>query len=152
MNESLSAGAAGVGSDARAGSSVWLRLGLGYLAASEIFVGLWQLVLPRSFYDGFPLPGHPWVSMLPAFNEHLMRDVGGLNLGVGVMLAVAAVRLDRLLARTVLLGYLLFAMPHLLFHLGHLDHFAMVDVVGQVVTLTLGAVLPIILLYALRRR
>jgi hypothetical protein len=167
MNESLSTGAAGDASatgatsaagaaearlGVRAGSSRWIRLGLGYLAISEIFVGLWQLLLPRSFYDDFPLPGHHWVSTLPAFNEHLLTDLGGLNLGLGVMLVIAGVTLDRTLTRTVLLGYLLYAVPHLFFHLGHLGQFATVDVISQVVTLTSAAALPILLLYALRRR
>lgn len=124
------------------------RLGLGYLAVTEIVVGLWQLLLPRSFYDDFPLPGHPWVAMLPSYNEHLLRDLGGLNTGMGVMLMIAAVTLDRLLTRTVLLGYLLYSATHLAFHLGHLSHFTVFDSVGQVVTLTLGAVLPILLLCA----
>ncbi|MEV4188761.1 sigma factor-like helix-turn-helix DNA-binding protein, partial [Streptosporangium canum] len=39
-------------------------------------------------------------------------DGGGLNLGFGLMFAVAAVTLDRLLIRTVSAGYLAFAVPH----------------------------------------
>jgi hypothetical protein len=123
------------------------RIGLGYLAMTEVVVGLWQLLAPRSFYDDFPLPGHPWVAMLPGYNEHLLRDLGGLNLGMGVVLAVAAVRLDAVLRRTAVAGYLLYALPHLVFHLGHLHGFATVDVIGQVVTLILQVVVALAVLW-----
>ncbi|GAA5037359.1 hypothetical protein HNP84_003111 [Thermocatellispora tengchongensis] len=130
----------------------WLRAGLAYLAFTEAVVGAWQLLLPKSFYDDFPLPGHPWVSSLPPYNEHLMRDVGGLNLGLALILAVAAIRLGATLARTAVSGYLLFALPHLLFHLGHLHGLAPIDLAGQVVTLVIGVIVPIALLYGLRHR
>ena len=58
----------------------WLRGGLLVLAVSALTVGLWALLVPRSFYDDFPLPGRAWVSTLGPYNEHLVRDVGALNL------------------------------------------------------------------------
>lgn len=85
------------------------RSGLVFLAVAQTLVGGWQLLLPRAFYDDFPLRGHPCVAMPPAYNEDLMTDVGGLNLALALVFAVAAVSLDRLLVRTVLAGYLLFA-------------------------------------------
>ena len=36
----------------------------------------------RSFYEDFPL-GRGWVEALPAYSEHLVRDVGGLFLATG---------------------------------------------------------------------
>lgn len=119
---------------------LWRRIGLWSLALTEAVVGLWQLLAPRSFYDDFPLPGHPWVAMLPEYNEHLLRDLGGLNLGMSVMLAVAAVRLEPVLRRTVVAGYLLYALPHLVFHLGHLHGLTALDAAGQTVTLILQVV------------
>ncbi|MBG0830581.1 hypothetical protein HS041_22725 [Planomonospora sp. ID67723] len=124
----------------------WFRAGLIYLAVTELVVGAWALISPAGFYEGFPFPGRRWVAMLPPYNEHLLLDFGGLNLGFGMMLAVAAVAPERLLVRTVLAGYLAFATPHLAFHLGHLGHFAAVDAIGQAVTLSLAVALPLALL------
>jgi nucleoside-diphosphate-sugar epimerase len=58
------------------------------------------------------------VALLPAYNEHLVRDFGGMNLAMAVVFGVAAVTLDRRLAATALVAYLVFAVPHLAFHAG----------------------------------
>ncbi len=42
----------------------WLRGCLLVLAVSALTVGLWALLVPRSFYDDFPLSGRAWVSTL----------------------------------------------------------------------------------------
>lgn len=128
----------------------FLRIGLWFLAAVQAGVGGWALLSPQGFYDGFPAPGHHWVAMFPPFNEHLLRDFGSLNLALAVALAFAAANL--LLARAVLVSYLVFAVPHLVFHLGHLDHMPVVDQVGNVVTLALAVVLPVVLLVVDARR
>ncbi|MEU4448526.1 hypothetical protein AB0K14_39400 [Actinosynnema sp. NPDC050801] len=128
----------------------FLRTGLWFLAVTQAAVGGWALFAPQGFYDGFPAPGHHWVAMFPPFNEHLLRDFGSLNLAFGVALAFAAT--DVLLARAVLVSYLVFAVPHLVFHLAHLDHMPVVDQVGNVATLGLGVVLPVALLVVDARR
>ncbi|WP_433260074.1 hypothetical protein ACQPZF_22970 [Actinosynnema sp. CS-041913] len=130
----------------------FLRIGLWFLTVTQAAVGGWALVAPQGFYDGFPAPGHHWVAMFPPFNEHLVRDFGSLNLAVAVALAFAAVTLDRLVVRAVLTAYLVFAVPHMVFHLIHLDHMPVVDQVGNVVTLALAVLLPVALLVAGRRR
>ncbi|RKT55472.1 hypothetical protein [Saccharothrix australiensis] len=129
----------------------FFRVGLLFLTATQLVVGGWALLSPRGFYDGFPAPGHHWVAMFPPYNEHLVRDFGSLNLAIGVGLAYALVTLDRLLVRVVLIGYLLFAVPHMWFHLLHLDHMPVVDQVGNVVTLGLAVLVPLVLLVALRK-
>ena len=50
---------------------------------------------PQSFYDDFPGLGRAWVSVDGPYNEHLVRDVGALNLALLVLFVVAWVRLDR---------------------------------------------------------
>jgi hypothetical protein len=50
------------------------------LAASAAYVGFWALIAPHSFYRSFPIPGHHWVSTAGPYDEHLVRDVGGLYL------------------------------------------------------------------------
>jgi hypothetical protein len=54
-----------------------------------------------------------------------VRDKSQLrqNLAVALVFGVAALSLDRLLVRTVLVGYLLYAVPHLVFHSTHLAGF-----------------------------
>ena len=61
-------------------------------------VGVWALLAPASFYRSFPISGHPWVSLLPPYNEHLTRDVGELSLALTVVLTAAAVTGQRLLS------------------------------------------------------
>lgn len=76
-----------------------------------------------------------------------------MNLAVAVVLGVAAATLDRRLAATALVAYLVFALPHLVFHLNHLEPFGTADAAAQVVTLAAAAVLPLPLpLLALARR
>ena len=132
-------------------TGVWLRVGLILYLPVTALVGMWAALWPRSFYDDFPWPGHPWVALLPAYNEHLIRDFGAMNLALAVVFGVAAVTLDRRLAATALAAYLVFALPHLLFHLQHLEPFGTVDAVAQVVTLVVAAVLPLPLLALLHR-
>ena len=129
----------------------WLRAGLLLYLTVTALVGVWAALWPRSFYDDFPWPGHPWVALLPAYNEHLVRDFGAMNLALAVVFGVAAVTLDRRLATTALAAYLVFALPHLLFHLQHLEPFGTVDAVTQVVTLVVAALLPLPLLALVRR-
>ena len=71
------------------------RLILGYLAVTSLLVGVWAQFAPRSFYDDFPGLGRVWVRVDGPFNEHLVRDVGGLNLALAAVLVGAAIWLDR---------------------------------------------------------
>lgn len=65
---------------------------------------------------------------------------------MAVAFAVAAVTLDRRLAATALVAYLVFAVPHLAFHLRHLEPLGTVDAAARAVTLVAAAVLPLPLL------
>jgi hypothetical protein len=118
-----------------------MRAGLLVLAAGEALVGLWALSAPRSFYNGFPFPGHAWVALLPPYNEHLVRDVGGLNLALTIVLGAAALTLDRTMIRTALVALAVFAIPHTIFHAGHLAGFPATDALTQ----TVGTVLQLAL-------
>jgi hypothetical protein len=120
-----------------------LRAGLMLLAVSEAATGGWALVSPRGFYAHVP-----GVDLLPPYNEHLVTDVGGLSMAVAIMLAVGAVTLDRLLVRTTLASYLLFTVPHLVFHLAHLHGFGTGTAVAQTIGLAIEVLLPLGLLAA----
>jgi hypothetical protein len=121
-------------------SRTWLRAGLLVLTAITAVTGAWQLFLPESFY------GLRWVSLLPPFNEHLMRDVGAGTLATAVVLAAATVYLERRLVVTALAASLTFSVPHTIFHATHLAGFTAADAVGQMASLALTVALPAALL------
>ena len=130
---------------------LWLRVGLGLLALAAADIGVWALVAPRSFYDDFPGGGRSWVSAVGPYNEHLVRDVGGLNLALALLLVAAAVFLERRLVIVVLVAYLVNAVPHFIFHVSHMDEMSTGDQVGQTVSLALAVLLPLALLPLARR-
>jgi hypothetical protein len=66
-------------------TSAAARAGLGILAVLQVIIGVWALFAPTGFYGSFPLPGHSWISLLPPYNEHLVRDVGELSLVLTVV-------------------------------------------------------------------
>ena len=125
-----------------------VMIGLGFVQTVN---GLWALFAPRSFYEDFPPGRGGWVSALPAYNEHLLRDVGGLFLATGVLLLIAAWRLDRPLVGVSLVAWLLFAVPHTVYHLFNLAPYGTADAVGNVISLGLTVVLPGALLVLLAR-
>lgn len=127
------------------GAARVVRVGLAFLAASAAMLGVWALAAPRNFYDTFP-GGRGWVAADGPYNEHLLRDFGGLNLGLTVILVVAAVKLTPLLARTAAVASLAFGVPHLVYHLAHLDTYEGIDKVGNAATLSGGVLVGILVL------
>ncbi len=127
------------------------RLILGLLVAIQATDGFYALFAPRSFYDDFPL-GRGWVEALPAYNEHLVRDVGSLFLATAVFLAAAAIWLERRLVIVALVSFLVFSVPHTIFHLLNLDGISTGDAIAESVLLVLTVVAPLALLVAILRR
>jgi hypothetical protein len=84
----------------------WLRAGLGFLAASQLFVGAWALFLPTRFF------ALDVVGMGMAYNEHLMRDDGAMTLASAATLGAATIHMGQWLIRTALVMYLVWAVPH----------------------------------------
>jgi AhpD family alkylhydroperoxidase len=122
------------------------RAVMGALGAVQFVNGIWAVLAPRSFYDDFPAGRGGWVSALPEYNEHLMRDVGALFLATGFVLLAAAVWLGRRLTLVALVSYLLFAVPHAIYHVFNLGPYSTGDAIGNVVALALTVVLPAALL------
>jgi hypothetical protein len=118
----------------------------GVLALIAAYVGFWAQFAPHSFYRSFPLAGHNWLPPLGAYNEHLIRDVGGLYLALLVtsFWAVLRPRLETL--RVVGAAWLTFSIPHFVFHMSHLDVYDTTDKIGNVVTLGGTIVLAALLL------
>jgi len=129
-----------------------VRLLLWLMAISSFAVGFQALFTPRSFYDDFPM-GRGWVAMDGPYNEHLVRDVGSLNLAIMVLVFAALVVSTRVLARTAAIVYLINAVPHFGYHMRHItmDGMPTADRVGVAVSLGLGIVLPVLVLLWTRR-
>jgi hypothetical protein len=127
-------------------SGGWIGGALVFLALGVLAVGIWAHFLPRSFYEDFPSAGRKWVSTLGPYDEHLVRDVGEFNLAFGVLLALAAILQDRRLVRVSLVAYLVYSVPHLVFHLTQIHAFSMADNLAQLVSLGFQVALPVAVL------
>jgi hypothetical protein len=123
-----------------------MRLGLIVLGVPAAVIGFWAAFAPRSFYDDFPGFGRMWVAPDGPYNEHLVRDVGELNLALVVITAVAAVALTPVLVRAVLAGWIVYSVPHLVYHLRHMEPFTTSDQVSIAASLALVPILAVVLL------
>lgn len=123
-----------------------LRIGLAVLAVPSLLIGVWAAFMPRSFYDDFPGLGRMWVAPDGPYNEHLVRDVGELNLALAIVTVIALVALTPILVRAVLAGWIVYSVPHLVYHLRHLNPFATDDQVSIIASLALVPILAIVLL------
>ena len=97
-----------------------VRLMLWILALSALGVGAQAAFTPRSFYTDFPF-GRGWVAMDGRYNQHLIRDVGELNLALLVLTIAALFFGTRVLARVTAVSWLVYSVPHLVYHARHLS-------------------------------
>jgi hypothetical protein len=125
-----------------------IAVALGVLGAVQLVDGLYALLAPRSFYDDFPL-GRGWVEALPAYNEHLVRDVGGLFLATAVVVLAAAWILERRLVVIACVAYLAFSIPHTIYHYLHLDVHDAGDVIANTIALAATVLLPLWVLFVI---
>jgi hypothetical protein len=124
-----------------------LRVGIWFLALVELVIGVVATLAPRAFYDNVP-----WVSLAPPYSEHLMRDFGAMNLALAVVTFVAATTMEQLMVRTALVAYIVFAIPHLLFHVTHHRHYPATAAISETATLVVAVMLPVALLTISRKR
>jgi nucleoside-diphosphate-sugar epimerase len=131
--------------------SLWALSSLVYLMTTGLMVGAWAQFAPRSFFDAFPGLGLAWVSVDGPFNEHLVRDVGGLNLALAVLAAIALTR-PRGFAGAFGLASLAYQLPHLVYHVVHVGALpTTIEQVLQTVTLTLATLASLVLALEGRR-
>lgn len=131
-------------------SLVLRRVLLWATALIGAYVGGWAALDPRGFYDSFPGFGLIWVSIDGPWNEHLVRDVGTLYLGLAAATAFAAAQRSEapavVASRVIGLAWIVFSIPHLAYHALHLGGLGVVDVVVQMVSLSSTVVLGGLLL------
>lgn len=125
---------------------LWLRIGLAYLAVAFALVGGWAGFAPKSFFTAFPGGGRHWVAGDGPYNEHLVRDVGELNLALLVVTVAALVTLSRPLVRAALAATIVTGFFHVGYHLANLDPFEASDQVGIVASLLLVPLVALVLL------
>jgi hypothetical protein len=130
----------------------WLRAGLIFLAFTPAVLAAWILTAPRSFYDDFPGGGREWVSALPPYNEHLLRDFGAANLGFLLLLVAAAVLLERRLVQVALVAYAASTLPHLIYHATTTETLSTTDNVLSLGGQALTVLLPLGLLFLTTER
>ncbi|MGW0353863.1 hypothetical protein [Nocardia nova] len=99
----------------------WLitRISLWLLAINGVVVGLWALLLPEPWFRSFPGFGLNWVGMDGPYNHHLATDVGAFFLGFGAVSLAALYYRDSVVARVAGIGWLVFGIPHLIYHAAH---------------------------------
>lgn len=124
------------------------RVALVVIAGGALLVGFWAQAFPRSFYDDFPSLGRVWIALDGPYNEHLVRDVGGLNLGLAFVAVLALITGSVLVARAAGGAALIYGVPHVLYHATHLDGYETVDAVGVLASLSMSALAAVVVLTA----
>ncbi|MFI6032507.1 hypothetical protein [Amycolatopsis magusensis] len=132
--------------------STFTRATLALLALVGFATGGWACFLPGSFYLDFPGFRSGWVSADGPFNEHLVRDVGAMFLALGVVAAGALVLKTTGAARLAGSAWLVFSVPHTIYHLAHLHVLPPVDQALNAVGLTAGALAALVVVLMPGRR
>jgi hypothetical protein len=116
----------------RPGTPPWLiRAGLLVLALPSAVIAGWGLIAPSNFYDSFPGAGRHWVSALPPYNEHLLRDFSAASLAIVVFLVGAAILLERRVIQVALIAFLAYSIPHFAYHATTTEHYSTGDNLGS---------------------
>jgi hypothetical protein len=131
-------------------NTILRRILLGVLALLAIVVGLWAVASPISFYSFFPGLGLHWISSDGPFNEHLIRDVGALYLGFAAAAIAAIVTRSATPGRVVGIGWAVFGILHISYHLGHPEG-STASQIGTVVSLAVDLLLGLLLIAPSRR-
>lgn len=84
-------------------------------------LAIWPLVSPQGFYDNFPGGGFHWIDINGPYNEHFLRDFGALNAALAVVIVFALWKPTVSLVQAAGLAIAVYAAPHAIYHLSHLD-------------------------------
>jgi hypothetical protein len=121
-----------------------------YEAVTIGAVSLWILIAPRGFYDDFPVGSSAWVSALPPFNEHLIRDFGSAGLGLAVLAGLAALWMDRRLVQAAAIAIFAGSLPHTIYHFTTTEAYSSGDNVASLGGLVVQTVIPLAVIYMTR--
>ena len=90
------------------------------------------------------------MAALPPYNQHLIVDVGALFVGLGVLMVIAAVALERRLVQAAVATWLLYAVPHFVFHMTQLEPYGTGDAVASMASQAGQIAAPLLILWLLR--
>ena len=124
-----------------------IRVGLIYLCVTIGLVAAMILIAPRDFYDNFPAGPSAWVSVLPPYNEHLIRDFGSAGLGLAVLAGIAAAWMDRRLVQAAAISLFVGSLPHAIYHGTTFESYSTGDNIVSFGGLVLQSLLPLAILY-----
>ena len=127
-----------------------IRVALLALAIGQGSAAIWARLAPRGFYEDFPGAGQQWVAALPPFNEHLVTDYGSAFLALSLLVAIAAVLLERRLVAIAMACWLTAAAPHFLFHLATPGNEQPGERLASLVSLAITVGVPLLVLAGLR--
>jgi hypothetical protein len=96
--------------------ATWVRIALVALGVPNAAAGLWAVLAPDGWYESFPGWDPRLVAAEPPYNEHLVTDAGAGLLASGFVLLAAAWLADRRSVRFGVVAFLVFAVPHTLWH------------------------------------
>ncbi|MEY2427065.1 MAG: hypothetical protein QOI61_2637 [Actinomycetota bacterium] len=99
----------------------WIQLLLLFNIVGLLSVAIWPLLSPRGFYDNFPGAGMHWIDINGPYNEHFIRDFGALNAALLVVLLFALWKMTPSLLQASSIAMIVYALPHTIYHLAHLD-------------------------------
>jgi hypothetical protein len=108
------------------------------LAITAVVVGTWAYFAPAHWHATFPGFGRHWLPVLGPYNEHLVKDVGGMYLGLMALSLAAATRpADTFVVRIAGTAWTVFNVLHLTYHLQHLGMYQPSDQILNVIALSL---------------
>lgn len=96
---------------------------------------MWPLASPRGFYNTFPGLGMHWIDINGPFNEHFLRDFGALNAALLVVVLYALFK--PAVEQAAGFAIAIYALPHAIYHLGHLDVYTSAEKIPAVAPLVL---------------
>lgn len=121
------------------------------VGAVILVMGAWAFAFPAGFFDDFPVSGAGWVSALGSYNEHLMRDFGSAQVGLGLTAVMVGVRRSRDGILAVLSGVVIYGLLHLGYHVGTFGMFDTLSALSQATTLVAFIVIPLLVLWGMHR-
>lgn len=123
------------------------------LTVMGLGVGGWAYVAPLNWYSTFPGLGMRWLPPLGPYNEHFVKDVGGMYLALAALSALAVYYLsNRAVVVITAISWSIFNALHLIYHIGMLHMYGPRDAALNAVSLSLALVASLLLLVPARVR
>ena len=129
----------------------WIKLFLAINAVTLLPLALWPLLAPQSFYDNFPGGPYHWIDINGPYNQHFLTDFGALNAAVLVLVLFALFKPSKTLLQATGAALAVYAAPHALYHLSHLDVYKSSEKFTAVAPLVLQFVMGVAIVWLASR-